>query len=80
MIRYTVFVRMPKEGFALETSICSGYCRLLLCQASLVNLGLGAMRRLLAMIQYHQIFDEGERLINTSYKSHLNRKLKNVEE
>lgn len=69
---------MPKDGFALETSICSGYCRLLLCQASLFNLGLGATRRLLAMIQY-QMFDEGEILINTSYKSHLNRKLKNVE-
>jgi hypothetical protein len=31
------------------------------------------------MTQYHQIFSEGERSINMSYKSRLNRKLKNVE-
>ena len=31
------------------------------------------------MAQYHQVFGEGERSINTSYKSRLNRKLKNVE-
>jgi hypothetical protein len=24
MIRHTVFVRMPDDGFALETSICPG--------------------------------------------------------
>jgi hypothetical protein len=31
------------------------------------------------MTQYHQNFGKGERSINTSYKSRLNRKLKNVE-
>ena len=79
MIRHTVFVRMPNDGFALETSIYPSHFRLLSCQSSLFNLGLGAMWRLLAMTQYHQIFGEGERSINTSYKSRLNRKLENVE-
>ena len=75
MIRHTVFVRMSNDEFGLETPICPSHSRLLSCQLSLFNLGLGAMWRLLAIsLNVTKFLVKA----NKSYKSRLNRKLKNV--